>query len=56
VASRGAHFFSASLIDSQFATLEVPVGEAGVLPVDALEPLDLLQRRVSAWLGGKESA
>jgi gluconokinase len=56
VASRGAHFFSASLIDSQFATLEVPVGEAGVLPLDALEPLDLLQRRVGAWLDGKESA
>jgi gluconokinase len=56
VASRGAHFFSASLVDSQFATLEVPLGEAGVLGVDALEPLDLLQRRVSAWLEGKESA
>jgi gluconokinase len=50
VASRGAHFFSASLVDSQFATLESPVGEAGVLRVDALEPLDLLQVRVSAWL------
>jgi gluconokinase len=55
VASRGAHFFSASLVDSQFATLEVPAGEAGVLPVDALEPLDLLQRRVSAWLDGKSA-
>jgi gluconokinase len=50
VASRSSHFFSASLVDSQFATLESPVGEEGVLRVDALEPLDNLQRRVAAWL------
>jgi gluconokinase len=56
VAGRGAHFFSASLVDSQFATLESPVGEQGVLRVDALEPLELLQRRVGAWLNDKESA
>lgn len=56
VAGRGAHFFSASLVDSQFATLEPPQGEPGVLRVDALEPLDSLQRRVSSWLHGKEPA
>lgn len=56
VASRGAHFFSATLVDSQFATLESPVGEPGVLHVDALEPLASLQRRVSAWLHDKEPA
>lgn len=56
VASRGAHFFSASLVDSQFATLESPVGEPGVLRVDALEPLDRLQQRVSAWLHEKDAA
>ena len=56
VASRGSHFFSASLVDSQFATLESPVGEPGVLRVDALEPLELLQRRVGAWLDDKEPA
>jgi len=51
VAARAAsHFFSASLVDSQFATLESPVGEPGVLRTDALEPLDLLQAQVSAWL------
>jgi gluconokinase len=50
VASRGAHFFSASLVDSQFATLEPPIGEDGVLRVDAREPLAALQRQVSAWL------
>ena len=56
VASRGSQFFSASLVDSQFATLESPVGEQGVLLVDALEPLSSLQRRVSAWLNQPESA
>ncbi|HET8743966.1 MAG TPA: gluconokinase [Ramlibacter sp.] len=56
VAERGSHFFSATLVDSQFATLESPVGEPGVLRVDALAPLDDLQRSVSAWLHGKEPA
>ncbi|MEJ8837907.1 gluconokinase [Ramlibacter sp. AN1133] len=56
VASRGSHFFSASLVDSQFATLESPVGEAGVLRVDALAPLEGLQREVGAWLHRKETA
>ena len=56
VASRGSHFFSASLVDSQFATLESPVGEQGVLLVDALEPLPSLQRHVSAWLNQPEPA
>ena len=56
VAHRGVHFFSAALVDSQFATLESPVGEPGVLPVDALEPIDTLQRRVHAWLHARTSA
>jgi gluconokinase len=51
VAARGQkHFFATSLIDSQFETLESPVGEAGVLPVDALKPLDALQTQVVQWL------
>jgi gluconokinase len=50
VASRSSHFFSASLVDSQFATLESPVGEPGVLRVDATEPPDLLLSRVNDWL------
>ncbi len=56
VAARGSHFFSASLVDSQFATLESPAGEEGVLTVDALEPISGLQQRVGAWLAGKEIA
>ena len=50
VSARSAHFFSASLVDSQFATLESPVGESGVLRLDATLPLAQLQVQVSAWL------
>jgi gluconokinase len=57
VAARGsAHFFSASLVDSQFAALEPPTGEPGVLRVDALAPLSQLQAEVAAWLNAKEHA
>jgi gluconokinase len=56
VAQRAAaHFFSASLVDSQFATLESPVGEAGVLRLDARRPLDSMTADVLAWLTTKES-
>ena len=52
---RDAHFFSPSLVTSQFAALESPVAEPGVLRVDALAPLAQLQASVSAWLhsGGR---
>ncbi|MGM9485696.1 gluconokinase [Roseateles sp. NT4] len=50
VQTRGGHFFSASLMDSQFETLEPPVGEAGVLRLDALAPLSELQVQVCDWL------
>lgn len=57
VAARApAHFFSASLVDSQFATLESPLGEPGVLAVDALKPLSQLQADVCAWLALQEQA
>ena len=51
-ARQDSHFFSPSLVASQFATLESPVGEPGVLRVDALAPLPQLQGEVSAWLHG----
>ena len=35
VAARTAHWFPSSLVDNQFATLEPPVGEPGVLRIDA---------------------
>ena len=44
------HFFSTSLVDSQFATLEVPTGEDGVLRVDAMAKLTDLQEQVCTWL------
>lgn len=50
IEARDAHFFSPSLIASQFETLESPVGETGVLRVDALAALPQLQAEVSAWL------
>jgi len=50
VSSRGAHFFRAGLIDSQFATLEPPHAEAGVLSLDAALPLEQLAAQVTRWL------
>lgn len=51
VAARGnAHFFSASLVDDQFATLQRPEGESGVLRVDATRPLSALLAEVQVWL------
>ena len=54
VARAAQHFFSTTLVDSQFATLESPIGEAGVLRVDALKTLDQLQTEVTAWLGASK--
>jgi gluconokinase len=54
VGSRDAHFFSTTLVDSQFATLEVPTGEPGVLTLDATVPLPQLQAQVATWMMSKE--
>ncbi|MOA69644.1 hypothetical protein D3C78_1979490 [compost metagenome] len=40
----------ASLIDSQFAALERPNGEALTLPLDATLPVDTLAVQVDLWL------
>ena len=50
------HFFSSSLVDSQFETLEPPLGEPGVLRADALAPLSQLEADVSAWLRVQEQS
>jgi len=55
VSQRPAHFFSASLVDNQFATLEPPLAEAGVLHLDASQPLDELSQTIAAWLHLKEN-
>jgi gluconokinase len=55
VSARAAtHFFSSTLVDSQFATLESPGGEPGVLTLDALLPLDTLTAQVRDWLQTNE--
>jgi gluconokinase len=40
VASRKDHFYPPSLVDSQFAVLEDPSGEPGVVAVDASQPFE----------------
>ena len=44
------HFFSTNLVDSQFATLERPDGEAGVMRLDATQPISALVAQVVTWL------
>jgi gluconokinase len=46
------HLFPPGLVASQFATLERPTGEAGVLELDATSPLPELTREVIAWTRG----
>jgi gluconokinase len=56
VAARSSHFFSAALVDNQFATLEPPLGEAGVLRLDARAPMSMLLAQTAAWLHTPEPA
>jgi gluconokinase len=54
VSARAAeHLFPASLVDSQFATLESPQGEPRVLELDATRPLQDLLNEVTAWSRGQ---
>ena len=51
VSARAAqHLFPPSLVTSQFATLESPVGEPGVLRLDATQPLAVLSETVARWM------
>jgi gluconokinase len=53
VAARaGEHMFPPSLVDSQFAALESPAGEPGVLEVQATDPIDSLTRQTTSWIRG----
>jgi gluconokinase len=52
VARRVGHFYPPSLVASQFATLQDPAGEAGVLVLDGGAPLQQLSHRAVAWLCG----
>jgi gluconokinase len=50
VAARGGHFYPPSLVASQFAALEDPAREPGVLVVDACQPLEQVAQRAVSWL------
>jgi gluconokinase len=54
VAARGdGHPFPASLVDSQFAALEPPTGEPGVLTLRATQELSALSTAVFGWMTGQ---
>lgn len=48
-AHRPGHFMPASLVESQFATLEPPYGEALTLVVDATQPVADIGKQAAAW-------
>jgi gluconokinase len=48
-AHRPGHFMPASLVDSQFATLEPPYGEDRTLIVDATQPISAIGAEASHW-------
>lgn len=50
VQGRPGHFFPAALIDDQFATLEPPLQEAGVVTLDATSPPDAIDTALQAGL------
>lgn len=53
VGARPGHFMPTSLVDSQFATLEDPAGEPGVLAVNAAQSRSAVVGQVCAWVHGK---
>lgn len=52
---RPGHFMPASLVDSQFATLEPPYGEPLTLIVDASQPIDVIGKQAAAWWKGSHA-
>lgn len=56
VAARPAHFFNSKLVASQFATLESPLHEDGVLRVDAMLPPERQLACVTHWLHDMETS
>jgi gluconokinase len=53
VSARPGHFFSPTLVANQFATLESPRGETGVLTLDATQPIAQLTQSVADWVQGR---
>ena len=56
MASRKGHFMPASLLESQFATLESPVGELLVHRIDADLPVEQIVAESAGWLAGQSEA
>ena len=54
VTQRPGHYFQPALVDSQFAALEKPINESGVITVDATQSIENIQSQVCAWLQEKE--
>lgn len=50
VQARQTHFFSATLVHSQFASLEPPLNEGDVLVLNAMQDVPELLAAVSVWL------
>ncbi|WAD28623.1 gluconokinase, GntK/IdnK-type [Pseudomonadaceae bacterium T75] len=50
VGGRAGHFMPICLVDSQFATLESPEGEPGVLVVDAAQPRETVLEEILEWI------
>jgi gluconokinase len=55
VGARSEHLFPKSLVSSQFATLESPVGEPGVFAISALLPPAAQVEAVVRWLKTAET-
>lgn len=56
VSGRLDHEFPATLVEDQFATLESPVGEAGVLHLSASQDSACSMKEVMQWLGVSDGA
>lgn len=55
VGARPGHFMPTSLVDSQFATLETPDGEAHALVVDAAQPREVVVADICTWIRRNET-
>ncbi|RAU45137.1 gluconokinase [Pseudomonas sp. RIT412] len=53
---RPGHFMPASLVDSQFATLEPPYGEDRTLVVDATQPIETIGADAAAWWSASQTS
>ena len=56
VAQRAGHFYPPSLVASQFAALQDPSGESGVLTLDGESPLTELGQGAAQWLTSTDSS